>query len=244
MASEIFLAVFRVHFDVLYDASNESSLRWWINENLWDFIASTFIHGNPLNACMVQHEGHCPKVLLWIMEEFFHISHSLMDTDCDGRVILCYELMMEAEHRFRIKWGGGTGCHRPLSLTGNASPCPQDKLEDIAWNKPDSKTLEHLVWSVYNGILSPGPTPKLTGLKSYNQVTRCLTSKVFRGLQVRCPTRTSAQFDKPPPVRVRSVVFATPPSGVPKKSEATEAMDTTPHKVNTAEEGLWEEKQM
>ena len=36
---------------------------------------------------------------------------------------------------------------------------------------------------------------------------------------------------------VRSVVFAIPPSGMPKKSEATEAMDTTPHKVNTAEEG-------
>ena len=123
------------------------------------------------------------------------------------------------------------------SSTGNASPCPQDKLEDVAWNKPNSKTLECLVWSVYDGVLSPGPTPKLTGPESYNQVTRCLTSKVFRGLQVRCPTWTSAQFDEPPPARVHSIVFATPPSGVPKKSEATEAMDTTPHKVDTAEEG-------
>ena len=93
------------------------------------------------------------------------------------------------------------------------------------------------MWSVYDGILSPGPTPKLTGPESYNQVTRHLTSKVFRGLQVRCPTQTSAQFDEPPPVRMRSVVFATPTSGMVKKSEATEAMDMTPHKVNTAEEG-------
>ena len=142
MASEIFLAIFHACFDALYDASNESGLRWWINENIWDFIMPTFIHGNPFNACTVWHEGHRPKVLLWIMEEFFHISHSLTDTDCDGRIILCYELMIEAEHHFRIKQGGGMGRCRPSSSTGNASPCPQDKLEDVAWNKPDSKTLE------------------------------------------------------------------------------------------------------
>ena len=144
---------------------------------------------------------------------------------------------MEAEHRFRIKRGGGAGRRRPSSSTSNTSPYPRDKLEDVAWNKPDSKTLERLVWSVYDGILSPGPTPKLTGPKSYNQVTRHLANKVFRGLQVRCPTRTSAQFDEPPPVRVRSVVFVTPTSGMARKSEATEAMDTTPHKVKTEEEG-------
>ena len=94
-------------------------------------------------------------------------------------------------------------------------------LEHVAWSKPDSKTLEHLVWSVYDGLLSPGPTPKLMGPKSYNQVTRCLATKVFRGLQVCCLARTSAQFDKPTPVRVRSVVFATPPSEMVRKTEAT-----------------------
>ena len=103
MASEIFLELFHVHFDVCYNATNESGLRWWINKNIRDFIAPTFIRGNPLEACTVRHEGHHPKVLLWIMEEFFHISHSLTDADHDGRLILCYELMMEAEHRLRIK---------------------------------------------------------------------------------------------------------------------------------------------
>ena len=46
----------------------------------------------------VQHEGHCPKVLLWIMEEFFYISHELTDEDRDGHIVLGYELMIEAEH--------------------------------------------------------------------------------------------------------------------------------------------------
>ena len=70
----------------------------------------TFIRGNPLEACTVRCKGHRPKVLLWIMQEFFHISHSLTDVDRDGCLILCYELMMEVEHCFRIKRGGGAGC--------------------------------------------------------------------------------------------------------------------------------------
>ena len=129
------------------------------------------------------------------------------------------------------------GTPPPTSTTSNTTPCPPDKLEDVAWNKPESKTLERLVWSVYDGILSPGPMLKLTGPESYNQVTRCLASKVFRGVQVRCPTCTSAQFDEPSPVRVHSVVFAVPPSGVPKRSEAAEAMDTSPRKVDPTVEG-------
>ena len=117
MASKIFLAVFCVHFDALYDASNESGLRWWINENIRDFITPTFIRSNPFNACTVRHEGHRPKVLLWIMEEFFHISHDLMDMDHDGHVVLCYELMIEAERHFRIKRGGG--CRTLLPVINN-----------------------------------------------------------------------------------------------------------------------------
>ena len=134
MASEIFLAVFRARFDALYDASNESGLRWWINENIRDFITPTFICGNPFNACTVCREGHRPKVLLWIIEEFFHISHDLTDMDHDGHIVLCYELMIEAERHFRIKRGGGMGRRRPSSTTSNATPCPRDKLEDVAWN--------------------------------------------------------------------------------------------------------------
>ena len=223
MASEVFLAVFCAHFDVHYDASNESCLRWWINESIRDFIAPTFICRNTLQACTVQREGHHPKVLLWIMEEFFYISYNLTDQDCDGCVILSYELMIEAEHQYRVKWGGGIGGHCPSPPSGNTPPCSRNTLECIAWSEPDSKTLEHLVWSVYNGVLSPGPTLKLTGPETYNQVTRQLAAKVFWGLQVPCPARTSAQFDEPSPVRkVRSVVFAQPPSKSVRKADVAE----------------------
>ena len=242
MASEVFLAVFRARFDVHYDASNESCLRWWINESIWDFIVPTFICGESQQACTVRCEGHRPKVLLWIMEEFFYISHELMDQDRDGRVVLSYELMIEAEHRFMVKWGGGVGCRCPSPSSSNAPPCSWDTLECVAWSEQDSKTLERLVWSVYDGLLSPGPTPKLTGPETYNQVTRCLAAKVFWGLQVCCPARTSAQFDEPSPVRkVRSVVFAQPTSESARK---TEAMNTATQKRGGRRKGeLWEEMQ-
>ena len=65
-------------------------------------------------------------------------------------------------------------------------------------------------------------------------MTRCLAAKVFWGLQVHCPARTSAQFDEPSPVRkVCSVVFAQPPSKSARKREVT---DTTLQKREGAEE--------
>ena len=96
------------------------------------------------------------------------------------------------------------------------------------------------MWSVYDGILSLGPTLKLMGPESYNQVTRHLTSKVFRGVQVHCPTRTSAQFDEPTPVKVHSVVFAIPPSGVSKSRKLPRPWTQLLIKSTQQKRELWE----
>ena len=90
------------------------------------------------------------------------------------------------------------------------------------------------MWSVYDGFISPGPTLKLMGPKSYNQVTRCLATKVFRGLQVCCSGRTLAQFDELPPPKLRSVILAPPQCEIARK---TEAMDTASPKAEDTEEG-------
>ena len=218
--------------------SNKSCLRWWINENIHDFIAPTYVCGDPLQPCTMRCEGHHPKVLLWIMEEVFYISHDLTDEDRNGHVVLGYELMIEAEHRYRIKWGGGIGCHWSPSHASSAPPCSPETLDCLTWTEPDSKTLECLVWSVYDGIITPGPTPKLVGPKSYNQVTRHLTTKVFRGLQVHCFVRTLVQFDEPSPPKVRLVILVPHQSKIARK---TEAMHTASPKAEDAEKkGLWE----
>ena len=49
-----------------------------------------------------------------------------------------------------------------------------------------TQNLEHLVWSVYNGLISLGPTPKLVGPKSYNQWLGASLQKYSGALQVRC----------------------------------------------------------
>ena len=90
------------------------------------------------------------------------------------------------------------------------------------------------MWSVYDGLLSPGPTPKPVGPESYNQVTRCLAAKVFRGLQVRCSVRTLTPFDKPPTPKLQSIVLAPPQSEIARK---TEAMDTASPKTEGIGEG-------
>ena len=58
-------------------------------------------------------------------------------------VVLSYELMMEAEHQFMIKQGGGmsgAAAHRHLLVL--TLLCSREMLECIAWSKPDSKTLD------------------------------------------------------------------------------------------------------
>ena len=140
------------------------------------------------------------------MEEFFYISHDLTEEDSDGHIVLAYELMIEAEHQYRIKRGGGAGCCHSPSHASSAPPYSAEMLECIAWAKPESKTLERLVWSVYDGLISPGPTPKVVGPKS---TIRWLgtSPQSIQGLQVRCPARTSAQFNKPPTPKLWSVIL-------------------------------------
>ena len=169
------------------------------------------------------------------MEEFFYISHDLTEEDRDGRIVLGYELMIGAEHRYRIKWNGGIGHHRSPSHTSSALPCSPEMLECITWAKPESKTLEHLVWSVYDGLISLGPILKLVGPESYNQVVRHLATKVFRGLQVCCSARTLAQFDDPPTPKLQAVVLAPPQSVIARK---TETMDTGSPRAEDMEEGV------
>ena len=107
------------------------------------------------------------------------------------------------------------------------------------WNTLPGLTQKARPWSTWCGLFTmdlshPGPHPKLVGPKSYNQVTRHLAAKVFRGLQVQCSVRTLAQFDKPPTPKLQLVVLAPPQSEITRKIEA---METAFTKAEDAEEG-------
>ena len=107
------------------------------------------------------------------------------------------------------------------------------------WNMLPGLNQKARHWSAWCGLFMMdsyhrGPHQNLVGPESYNQVTRCLATKVFRGLQVWCSARTSAQFDEPPTPKLRSIILHTPQSEIARK---TEAMDTASPKTEDAGEG-------
>ena len=58
----------------------------------------------------------------------------------------------------------------------------------------DTIQLECLAWAVFNNIMGLGETPPLSRLETYNQIIGCLSGKIYKGLHMRCPARTSASF--------------------------------------------------
>ena len=59
----------------------------------------------------------------------------------------------------------------------------------------DAIQLERLAWVVFDNIMGPGEMPPLSRLETYNQIIRCLSGKIYKGLHTRCPVRTSTSFD-------------------------------------------------
>ena len=59
---------------------------------------------------------------------------------------------------------------------------------------PDTIWLERLAWAVFDNIMGPAEAPPLCGFEMYNQIIRCLASKAYKGMHMRCPAHTSASF--------------------------------------------------
>ena len=168
------------------------------------------------------------------MEEFFYISHNLTGEDHDGCVILSYELMMEAEHRYRIKWGGKLDAAAPHHMLA-----PPHHAILRHWNVWPGLNQKARHWSTWCGrfmmdFYHPGPHRNLWALNPTIRWLGTLTAKIFRGLQIQCSARTSAQFDKPPTPRLWSIVYRPHESEIARK---TEAMDTASPKTEGTGEG-------
>ena len=58
----------------------------------------------------------------------------------------------------------------------------------------DTIQLECLAWVVFDNIMGPSETPPLSGLETYNQIIGHLSGKIYKGLHMRCPARTSTSF--------------------------------------------------
>ena len=53
--------------------TQESTWCWLTNQNMQDFSALAYTRDNLPCACMAKHEGHRPKMFLWMLEEYVYI---------------------------------------------------------------------------------------------------------------------------------------------------------------------------
>ena len=188
--STLFLEIYRKHFGATYDATQESTWRWLTAQYISDFYVPAYTWGNPPDMCLTLCEGHRPKMFLWMLEEFAFILCHLRKDDQDGAMVLGHELLLLAHSHCRQKRGSLHPGATPLDKVPTCSYQPLER----AMSAPDMIQLERLAWAVYDNVIGPSETPLLCWFETYDQIIKCLASKAYKGVHMRCPTRTSASF--------------------------------------------------
>ena len=88
----LFHEIYRKHFGMGYDATQESAWHWLTNQHIRDFSVPTYTRDNPSHMCITMHEGYRPKMFLWMLEEYVYILCRLHEDDQDGLMVLGHEL--------------------------------------------------------------------------------------------------------------------------------------------------------
>ena len=189
-ASTLFLKIYRKHFGTSYEATQESTWRWLTTQHISDFYAPAYTWDDPPNTCLSPHEGHRPKMFLWMVEEFAFILCHLHKDDQDGALVLGHELLLLVHSRCCWK----RGSHRVDATQLDRLPTCSFQMLEHTMLAPDTIQLEHLAWAVFDNIMGPGEAPPLCGFETYDQIIRCLASKEYKGVHMHCPAHTSASF--------------------------------------------------
>ena len=121
-----------------------------INESLTDFEMPMYDRevGTP---CVPKRTGMHPCMMLYAMDEMFHVFQGMGDNDVDEQCIVAYEILTLASLCCMEWCSCAKKCCNTLS---DAYP-----LVDLT----DVDDLEDLAWAVYDGIFIPGDPPILTG---------------------------------------------------------------------------------
>ena len=120
-----------------------------VNESLADFEMPTYDHemGMPCNQKRTE---TCPHMMLYAMDEMFHIFWGMGANNLDGQHVVAYEILA-LESLYCMEWCGCT--KKCCNSLGDAY-----SLVDFT----DVDDLECLTWAVYDGIFIPGDQPILT----------------------------------------------------------------------------------
>ena len=146
--STLFLEIYQKRFGMRYDATQESTWRWLTTQHISDFYAPAYIRDDPPNTCLTLHEGHRPKMFLWMVEEFTLILCHLRKDDQDGALVLGHELLLLACSRCCRK---RVSRHADATQLDRLPTCSFQTLEH-AMLVPDTIQLEHLAWAVFDNI--------------------------------------------------------------------------------------------
>ena len=89
-----FKAIFHHRFGVTFSKDTE---KFWhfASENTPDFYMPTLKKGTPVH-CDKQRKGMCPKMLLYALDDVFHVFRVVRATDLDGQCIVAYEILLFA----------------------------------------------------------------------------------------------------------------------------------------------------
>ena len=103
----LFHEIYRKHFGVAYDMTQESTWHWLTGKHIHDFSTPAYTRDDPPQPCITLRKGHRPKMFLWMMEEYVYILFKLHVDDQDGQMVLAHELLLLMHSRCCRKRGGG-----------------------------------------------------------------------------------------------------------------------------------------
>ena len=173
----------------------ETIFRWCFNptfsndyEHLWQHASETVANFSlttfdidDLSVCSVKYMGLHPKMLLYALDELFHVFRGMGANDLDGQCIIAYEILSLASLHCTEQCSKPKKCHKM---------CSEAYLR-VDLNDVDG--LKHLAWVVYNGVFLPGNPPALTGHHDWQLIIVGTTLRlIYQGATVgaHCPPCT------------------------------------------------------
>ena len=69
----LFHKMYRKHFGMSYDVTQESNRHWLTDQHIQDFYVPAYTRDDPPSMCVTLREGHRPKMFLWMIEEYAFI---------------------------------------------------------------------------------------------------------------------------------------------------------------------------
>ena len=136
--------------------------------------------------CNRKRTGMCPCMMLYAMDEMFHVFWGVGGNNLDGQCVVAYKILALVSLHCTEQHGSDKKHCNTLS---GAYP-----LVDLS----DVDGLEHLAWAVYDCLFIPGNSPRLTShhdwLHIITGMTLCL---IYHGKTAgeHCPPCTVVSFN-------------------------------------------------